>query len=245
MSHSSSTLPQPATSWSSHISWYTVLYVTLGLLVTAVILFNIFQPITVLPRHNLAPGYALWGEREQLMTSEDNRGRITLYSFTYSQCAGESCPQSASHLAAVHRLLDEDPPEEIPVTLVTISLDPERDTAVVRQAYLNQYASDQATIPWHFLSGAPERVRQIVGGGFGIYYRAPSENEADQYEVYFEPRFILVDGLGIIRAEYRTPEIDPAILLRDVHFVAEEARRSTGAAKLAYEAAHLFMCYPR
>jgi protein SCO1/2 len=51
--------------------------------------------------------------------------------------------------------------------------------------------------------------------------------------------------MGIIRAEYRTPEIDPAILLRDIHFVAEEARRSTGAAKLAYEAAHLFMCYPR
>jgi len=198
-----------------------------------------------LPRHNLAPGYALLDETGQTLTSEDNRGQITLYSFTYSHCAGESCPQSASHLAAVHRLLVENPPEGIPVALVTISVNPERDTADVRQAFLDQYASDQSIIPWHFLSGTPERVRQIVGGGFSIYYRAPLENDAEQYEVYFEPRFILVDGLGIIRAEYRTPGIDPAILLRDIHFVAEEARRSTGAAKLAYEAAHLFMCYPR
>jgi len=245
MSHSSSTLPQPATSWSSHISWYTVLNVTLGLLVTAVILFNIFQPITVLPRHNLAPGFALFDETGQPLTSEDNRGQITLYSFTYSHCTGEGCPQSAEHLAAVHRLLVENPPEEIPVALVTITVDPERDTAVVRQAFLEQYASQLTAVPWHFLGGTEERLRQIVGGGFGVYYRVPSESDQDKYAVYFEPRFILVDGLGIIRAEYRTPEIDPTILLRDVHFVAEEARRSTGAAKLAYEAAHLFMCYPR
>ena len=233
------TATTPANGLFNILSGYTLLYVTLGLLVTAVLLFNIFQPITVLPRHDLSPGFALYSETEQLTTSEDNRGQITLYNFTYSQCAGASCPQSAEYLAAVHQLLVENPPEDIPVALVTITVDPERDTAERRRYFLAQHASDQSVIPWRFLGGAADRVRLVVGGGFGVYYRA------DETDIYFEPRFVLADGMGIIRAEYRTPEIDPAILLRDIHFVAEEARRSTGAAKLAYEAAHLFMCYPR
>ena len=61
----------------------------------------------------------------------------------------------------------------------------------------------------------------------------------------FDPAFILVDGWGIMRAEYRTaaPEVD--LIMRDIDLVTTEARNSTGAARYAYEAAHLFVCYPR
>lgn len=240
MSQASPVVAQPKGSWLCRIHWSWAVYLLVGLFVTAVFLFNLLQPITVLPRRGLAPGFALQDEAGQLFTSEDGRGRITLYSFSYSQCAGEDCPQGMVHLAETHRLLAQNPPAEIPVALVTITLDPERDTAAARQAFLADYGEGGTAVPWHFLGGAADQLRQAVGGGFGIYYR-PDEVGG----VYFEPRTVLVDGMGIIRAEYRTAEPDPAILLRDINFIADEARRSEGAAKLAYEAAHLFMCYPK
>jgi protein SCO1/2 len=62
--------------------------------------------------------------------------------------------------------------------------------------------------------------------------------------VDFEPRYVLVDGLGMIRAYYFTAQPNAEILLRDINFLLAEATNSTGSKKLAYEAAHLFLCYP-
>ena len=56
---------------------------------------------------------------------------------------------------------------------------------------------------------------------------------------------MLVDHLGIMRAEYRTGALDPALLARDVNLLLEEAANSQGVVRLGYEAAHLFLCYPR
>jgi protein SCO1/2 len=48
-----------------------------------------------------------------------------------------------------------------------------------------------------------------------------------------------------MRADYRTGALDPTILVRDVNLLVEEAANSDGIARLGYEAAHLFLCYPR
>ncbi len=48
-----------------------------------------------------------------------------------------------------------------------------------------------------------------------------------------------------MRAEYRTGALDPALLARDVTLLLEEAANSQGVVRLGYEAAHLFLCYPR
>jgi len=56
---------------------------------------------------------------------------------------------------------------------------------------------------------------------------------------------VLVDGLGIMRAEYRTGAPAPELIARDVNLLVKEAANSDGIARLGYEAAHLFLCYPR
>ena len=63
--------------------------------------------------------------------------------------------------------------------------------------------------------------------------------------MYKRQRYVLVDHLGIMRADYRTGVLDPALLVRDVNLLVEEAANSDGIARLGYEAAHLFLCYPR
>ena len=55
-------------------------------LVLAVIAFATFQPIKVLPRIRLAPGFVLVDQHGDTFTSEDLRGSVTLYTFTYGGC---------------------------------------------------------------------------------------------------------------------------------------------------------------
>jgi protein SCO1/2 len=157
---------------------------------------------------------------------------------------------------------------EMEVELVTISIDPERDTREV----MAQYATDLG-VPtefekgqpvWHFLTGDdPTAVKIMVSTGFDLFYEkelAKSSSDDAQPSAYlfkFMPMAVLMDGWGIIRAEYRQYEpserlsfsdgasdIDPDILLRDIGLVAAEANNRNGVASAAYGAAHLFLCYP-
>ncbi len=92
---------------------------------------------------------------------------------------------------------------------------------------------------WQFASAAPERLKQIVGGGFEVFYEAEGE------EVQLSPTMILVDGWGIVRAVYhmRTTPPETERILRHVELLAVEVAQSKGVARLGYEAAHLFLCY--
>jgi protein SCO1/2 len=182
------------------------------------------------------------------LTNEDLRGRIVLYNFTYTNCAAP-CPQTTERMAEVRALLATMNTRNIPVELVTISFDPERDTPAQLQAFAARYGANpqQATtdgakslVPWHFVTGEALPLKYVIGGGFGSYYQA---NEDGSFT--FDPTFVMVDGAGIIRAKYRNAMPDLPTLQRDIELIAKEAAESTGATRLAYEAAHLFLCYPK
>jgi protein SCO1/2 len=206
------------------------------LFVALVLGFVIFQPLQVLPRITLAPGFSFTDYSGQRLTNEDLRGKIVLYTFTYTTCK-DDCAESGAIMQAVQAELAQRE-LSVPVELVTISFDPENDTAQQLAAYAAHYEADP--MRWHIVSGEATPLKQVIGGGFTTYYTA---NNNDGFD--FDPAFILVDGWGIMRAEYRTatPSIDS--ILRDIELVVSEALNSEGAARYAYEAAHLFLCYPR
>jgi len=126
-----------------------------------------------------------------------------------------------------------------PFTLVTISFDPEYDTPNVLQAYATSLGADPAR--WHFATlNSPTLLKTIVGGGFEAYYEQQPDGSFD-----FSPTYVLVDGWGIVRGQYRyeTLASDVDRISRHVGVLAEEVQKSTGANRLVYEAAHLFLCY--
>ena len=90
---------------------------------------------------------------------------------------------------------------------------------------------------WSLATADPGQLKNMVGSGFGVYY-----TEDPSGRIAFEPATFLVDKRGIVRAEYRTP--NPARIGRDLDLVLREAT-TQGAARAAYAAAHLFLCYPR
>ncbi|PID85362.1 MAG: hypothetical protein CSA11_05650 [Chloroflexi bacterium] len=221
-------LPQIALVWKIIFGCILVVALLLGW-------FTTVKPVVVLPRINLAPGFNLVDQNGDQISNEHMRGGIALYNFTYTDCDGD-CPQTTPLMAEIHEEIAQLETEGIPVHLVTMTINPDVDTIEKLAEYAAAYNANPKI--WHFATGSPVQIKSVVGGGFSTYY-TPKDGE-----VKFDPAFMLVDGSGILRAEYRTAAPEKAILLRDINLLVEEAHNSSGPQRLAYEAAHLFLCYP-
>jgi len=218
--------------------WIIALGSFVMLLILAVMAFVIFEPIQVLPRIRLAPGFALTDQAGQAMTSEDLRGSVVVYTFTYNNCE-EPCAAPEPTMAELAGRIDEVDMGDTDVRFVTLSFDPERDSPDVLTARAERFGADGET--WKYATAAPDQVRNIIGSGFKTWYEARPDGS-----FAFDPALILVDGWGIVRGEYRyqTLATDEDRILRHIGILGEELRNSHGANSFAYEAAHFFLCYP-
>ncbi len=214
------------------------LYGLIGFMVLGAAAFKIFQPVQVVPRIRLAPGFSLIDQNGNRLTNEDLRGQIVLYNFIYTRCP-EPCANLTQTMQEIQARLDEAELGGIPMTFVTISFDPEYDTPEMLNKYAESIGVDSSQ--WKFTTTQDASLlKHIIGGGFEAYY-TPKEEGGFR----FDPKFVLVDGWGIIRGEYRyqtlTPDTDR--ILRHTRVLANEIHNSQGTASLAYEAAHFFLCY--
>jgi len=208
----------------------------LGLLLLAGAAYAGLFALGALPRLGFAPGYTFVDARGGRLTSEDLRGHVVLY--TFAPAAGDAPHRDP---ASVMRAVQDALPEadgEIPLRLVTVILDAPPDAlpdALAEAA--RQAGADPAR--WHFTAGPPEAVRTAVRDGFGVWYE-----DAPNGGIAYDPVFVVVDGMGIVRSRHRVGLPPADVLLGDLRSVVREASAATGAARLAYEAAHLFQCYP-
>ncbi len=217
--------------------WLYVLYGLGTLLAATVLAFKVLSPIQVLPRIRLAPGFALIDQDGHPLSSEDLRGKVVLYTFYYTHCEGR-CHDIIPTLQRIQAGLQA-LPQDIPVQIVLISFDPEHDTPERLRAFADQVGANPSI--WRFATGEPQHLRYAIGGGFEVYYRRNPDGAFT-----FDPAFILVDPIGVIRGEYRYPTLTPdhERILRHIDVLLNEIRNAKGLAKGLYEAAHLFLCYP-
>ena len=211
--------------------WLGLLAIPLG----AVVLFAVFQPVKVVPRIGLAPGFIFTDMNGARLTNEDLRGQVVIYNFMTTTCEAP-CVDSSAAMQQVQERVAQLDTGGIPVKLVTILLDAEEATPERMRVYAEQ--AGVAPELWQVVTGTPERLKQVVGGGFGLYY-AQGENGVFQ----FEPMMALVDGNGLLRVQYKRVLPDVAFVERDLGLIFDEVRNSSGAGGLVYEAAHLFACY--
>ena len=214
------------------------IYSLLALIVLSAFAFKVFQPIQVLPRMQLSPAFDLKDQNNERLTSEDLRGKFVLYTFTYTNCPAP-CYNINETMQEVQSRLNEVQLDGIEVAFVTISVDPERDTPEVLKSYADTISADNDK--WKFATTTNKALlKTIIGSGFETYYEDKGNGD-----FAFDPAYVLVDGWGIVRAEYRySTEVTHADrILRHLGVLAEEVRNSKGTTKYAYEAAHLFLCY--
>lgn len=209
---------------------------TLIVLLVGMAFFAILRPVRVLPRMALAPGYVLVDQAGERLTNEDLRGKIVLYTFTFTGC-GEGCPPLDAVMHGVRERVPEVDTDGVPVRLVTIALDAgPLETEDLRRAAARSGADGEV---WRFATAEPALLKQTVGGGFGVYYEQLPDGA-----FRFDPVFVLVDGWGITRAQHRVGIPDAGALATQIQLLGNEVRASKGMARYAYEAAHLFACYP-
>ena len=169
------------------------------------------EPLGTLPPFELR-------ERSQLLLRlDDLRGKVWVADFMYTSCV-EFCPLQSAEMArlqtafAGHRDL----------RLVSISVDPERDTPAVLSAYAAKFQADPER--WLFATGQPEAVARLAQQGFRISAAsyAAGEDGAD-YTFIHSNRFVLVDRQGRIRGYYRSTDPDDlARLRRDLTVLLEQ-----------------------
>ncbi len=208
------------------------------LLVLGVMAFAVFEPIQVLPRIRLAPGFSLTDQNGMTLTSEDLRGEVVVYTFTYDNCL-EPCDSPESTMAELAERINEVDMGATAVRFVTISFDPARDDTSVLAQRAARFGANGTD--WLYAAPQADQVRNVVGAGFKTWFE-----ERDDGSFSFDPALILVDGWGIVRGEYRyqTLAADGDRILRHIGILGEELRNSHGANSIAYEAAHFFLCYP-
>ena len=119
----------------------------LAVLLVGLVAFVTIQPVQVLPRMTLAPAFDLVDQNGNRLTSEDQRGKLTLYSFTYTNC-GAGCAQTGPAVQAIQERLKTLDTYDVPVQLVTIAVDPARDTPERIAAYAGEYGADPDVTRW-------------------------------------------------------------------------------------------------
>lgn len=216
------------------VKWGTALMVAV---VTAAMAFAVFEPIQVLPRMRLAPGYALTDQAGEPFTSETARGSVTLYAFTTLDC-GEVCDRVDAAMRTVRDRRGELDFGDVPLRLVTVVVDPSTTAQE-----LSTVAADHDAEPadWAFVSGDPAVLETTVGAGFDRFLDVDAPDG-----IAFDAGYVIVDPAGIVRGDYRYSTLaeDADKLVRHLGILGAELRYADGAAGFAFDAAHLFLCYP-
>lgn len=211
------------------------LYGMVGVIALSVVWFTTAKPVVVLPRVRLAPGYTLQNTAGANVSSEDARGKLNLYTFAYSECRQE-CAGIYASLRALDEALAGREALSPPLRVITLSIDPARDTPEkLAQAGL---PFTPRALDWVWLTGSETWMKSVAGSGFEVLYRAREDGS-----IFFAPRYVLVDGEGMVRAIYEGAELDTDVFLTHLDLITTEIAQSQGATRLAYEAAHFFACY--
>lgn len=185
------------------ILWSLLISVIAGILISFMLSLskheppNSSAPITLNPSKGErlpAPSLALTDQAGQPFSSNSLKGRVWIVNFIFTSCAG-TCPGMSAKMAALQQRL----PVEIP--LVSISVDPKRDTPPVLAEYALRYAAQPGR--WSFLTGPEEEIRRITQQGFRL---GMAEGGSPEEPIIHSVRFVLVDREGMIRGYYDSTE---------------------------------------
>jgi protein SCO1/2 len=202
----------------------------------AVMAFAIFEPIQVLPRIRLSPGFAFIDQNRGAFTSDDGRGALTLYAFAPADC-GPRCADMHQTMKEVGEQVAHIDLGGVEFRRITVAL----DTSDPEDLSVAASESGADGSSWRWVGAQPAHLRDVVGRGFRVYYEVSGAGEVDFYATY-----VIVDGEGVIRGEYSYATIasDAQRLSRHIGLLGKEIRNAEGSTALLYEAAHVFLCYP-
>jgi protein SCO1/2 len=162
-----------------------------------------------------APDFALVNQAGKPVSLADLRGQVLLVSFVFTTCNG-SCPATTHRMCQVQdELKRRSLAQGKHARLISITLDPTRDTPQVLKTYAALYDADLSM--WDFLSGTTGDVAKVIAD-WGMWVRPSKNGQLDH-----PSRVFLVDGRGIIREIYNLDFLRPHWVVDDILLLLDEA----------------------
>jgi protein SCO1/2 len=152
------------------------------------------------------PSFALTDQRGQPFGTRELRGKVWVADFMFTSCQA-ACPLLSQRMAEVGRRAKGLGPD---FHLVSISVDPDRDTPEKLATYAARYGAHP--LAWSFLTGHADEIEAAVVGGFKVGMgKDPAPGNADPkreiFEIFHGENLVLVDRQLRIRGYFSaTPE---------------------------------------
>jgi protein SCO1 len=185
---------RPAASAKS-IAWYATLILIPVL--TAAFLFWLRNAQMernarrAIGHYGTVPAFQLTNQNNQPFGTEQLSGKIWIVDFIFSTCPGP-CPMMSSRMSELQK-----PLQNSDVHLVSVSVDPEKDTPEVLRGYAEKLGAQPGR--WEFLTGPKAAIYDLSRSGFKL----PVSEDSDTPGVpAHSTRAVLVDRRGSIRGYY-------------------------------------------
>lgn len=143
----------------------------------------------ILPQYGKVPAFELFERSGERVGSKELQNRVWIASFIFTSCGGQ-CPIITSRMKTIQSKLRF----KENLRLVSISVDPKRDTVKALSAYALKYGADP--YKWWFLTGNDKNIQSLVRNGFRL---ANQEQEGD---IIHSEKIVLVDSRGFMRGYY-------------------------------------------
>lgn len=164
-----------------------------------------------------APLFSLVDQNGERLELGKQRGSVLLVGFIFTTCNG-SCPATTHRMAQVQdELRRRGFLKEKQVKLLSITLDPERDTPEVLRRYAQLFDLD--TSSWSFLTGPAGAVHAAIRD-WGMWVRPSANAQLDH-----PSRVFLVDGAGVIREIYNLAFLKAGWVADDAELLLKERQR--------------------
>jgi protein SCO1/2 len=167
------------------------------------------RPLEGLGIFGAVPPFSLMERDGRRVTLSDLKGKVSIVNFIYTNCP-DTCPIQSAQM----KQLQEDFKNENELRLVSITVDPKRDTPKVLSEYAKRFSADPRR--WLFLTGPKEAIYKFAEGGFHLgAVEFPHEKRPESGATHtHSPRFVLVDREAHIRGYYVSTDGEAMTRLR-------------------------------
>jgi protein SCO1/2 len=139
-------------------------------------------------------------------------GRIWVVDLIYTHCP-DTCPLQSAEMARLQAELVN----ETDIRLVSITVDPARDTLAVLSRYAKRFGADPKR--WLFLTGEKEAIYRFVQEGLRLPVMDPRSRARGAggrgVTLLHSSRFVLVDREARIRGYYESSDMESLRQLRE------------------------------
>ena len=164
------------------------------------------------PAYGSVPLFSFIERSGQKVERVEFLGRIWVVDLIYTHCP-DTCPLQSAEMARLQAELVN----ETDIRLVSITVDPARDTLAVLSRYAKRFGADPKR--WLFLTGEKEAIYRFVQEGLRLPVMDPRSRArgAAGKGVSFlhSSRFVLVDREARIRGYYESSDMESLRQLRE------------------------------